>query len=291
MKKMKKVCIIGVGMIGGSIGLALKKNKLADRVVGIGRNPEKLKKAKLLKAIDEWDTDLEKGLKGAELVFIAIPAGLIPSMADKAAAFLGKNAIITDAGSVKSQLVRKTEKMLANKVHFVGVHPIAGSETSGVENAKPDLFKDTACIITPTDKTNKKAFSLIRRIWQKMGAKVFVVSAEKHDKILAFTSHLPHLVSVSLMQTYNMLNKSEELSDDFVGPGFLDTTRIASGSPEMWKDICLENSPAILKALGDFKKNILLLENVIKAKKWKTLLRDLSKAKIVRDRLKKKRKK
>lgn len=287
MKKVKKVCIIGVGMIGGSIGLALKKRRLAEKIIGIGRNPKKLENAKRLKAIDGWDVDLKRGLKDADMVFIAVPVGLIADVAKKASFFLKKNAIITDAGSVKGFLTRKIEKNMKKGIHFIGVHPIAGSENNGVENASPDLFKNAVCVITPTEKTNKQAFNTIKKIWQGVGSKVFVSSPEKHDKVLAFSSHLPHLAAVSLVNTFNVLNKKQHIAEDFVGPGFLDTTRVASGSPEIWKDICSGNSAAILKALESFRKNIVKLENDIKGKKWNLIFKSLGEAKNTRDRIKK----
>jgi len=287
MNKIKKVCIIGVGMIGGSIGLALKKETIAEKIIGIGRNPKKLENAKRLKAIDEWDIDLKSGLKDADIVFIAVPVGLIAGVAKKASCFMKKNAIITDAGSVKGFLTKKIERNIKKGIHFVGVHPIAGSENNGVENARPDLFKNAVCVVTPTERTDKQAFNKIKKIWLRIGSRVFISSPEKHDKILAFSSHLPHLAAASLVSTFNVLNNKESLAEDFVGSGFLDTTRVASGSPEIWKDICSGNSIAILKALKSFRKSIESLESNIRKKKWNVVFKNLDKAKNIRDRIKK----
>lgn len=283
MKKIGVVSIIGVGLIGGSIGMALRKRRIAKKVVGIGRDPIKLKKARVLGAIDEGYNNFEKGLKSAEIVVVATPVGLIPEMIKRAIPHLEKGSIITDVGSVKNSLVRKIERFLPKGIYFVGAHPIAGSEATGVKNADPDLFRGTYCILTPTATINKKAVNLIKKLWEGIGAKVLLLSPQKHDKILAFTSHLPHILAVSLVEAIYRLNEKYKNIENFIAGGFRDTTRIASSSAILWRDICLANKKEILNATRIFKSTISEIENLILKKKWDALLRKLNKVKKERD--------
>lgn len=286
MKKLGVVSIIGVGMIGGSIGMALKKKRLADRIVGVGRNPARLRLAKTLGAIDEGWTDFQRGLKNADLIIVATPVGLIPAMVKRALPYLKDGSIITDVGSVKGSLVREIESFMPARINFVGAHPIAGCECSGVKNARPTLFQETTCILTPCANTDSKALNIIRKMWEQIGARVLLIDPAQHDEILAFTSHLPHLAAVSLMKTLGELNKKCKNIGDFIGSGFRDTTRIASGSAIMWKDVCLANRKAILNALKKFKSAVREIEKMISHENWNALLKKLIRAKHKRDCLK-----
>ena len=286
MKKFGIVGIIGVGMIGGSIGMALRKRRLADKVIGLGRNPIKLRRAKVLGAIEEGYTDFDKGLKNAGLVIVATPVGLIPVMIKRAFPYLEDGSIITDVGSVKCQLIRKIERFLPQRIHFVGAHPIAGLETFGVENAKPTLFQESNCVLTPTPSTDANALRVIGEMWKGIGARVLLINPVQHDELLAFTSHLPHLIAVSLIEVLCNLNKKYKNTKEFIGGGFRDTTRIACGSPIMWRDICLANKKEILNALRKFKSTTNQIEEIISNEKWDMLLRKLIRAKKERDSLK-----
>jgi len=285
MKKFETVGIIGVGMIGGSIGMALRKRKLSHKVVGIGRNPSKLRRAKVLGAIDEGYTNFDKGLKNARLVIVATPVGLIPGMVKRALPYLEDGSIVTDVGSVKSSLIREIEGFLPPHIYFVGAHPIAGSETFGVENARPTLFKGTNCVLTPTVNTNPNAMSVVGEMWKEIGAKVLLINPAQHDELLSFTSHLPHIVAVALIETLSNPEKKYKNIREFVGGGFRDTTRIASSSPIMWRDICVANREAVLNALGKFKSIINQIERIISLEKWDILFRKLIRAKEERDSL------
>ena len=285
MKKFETVGIIGVGMIGGSIGMALRKRKLSHKVVGIGRNPSKLRRAKVLGAIDEGYTNFDKGLKNARLVIVATPVGLIPGMVKRALPYLEDGSIVTDVGSVKSSLIREIEGFLPPHIYFVGAHPIAGSETFGVENARPTLFKGTNCVLTPTVNTNPNALSVVGEMWKEIGAKVLLINPSQHDELLSFTSHLPHIVAVALIETLSNPEKKYKNIREFVGGGFRDTTRIASSSPIMWRDICVANREAVLNALGKFKSIINQIERIISLEKWDILFRKLIRAKEERDSL------
>ena len=278
-----------MGMIGGSIGMALRKRNLAKRVIGVGRNPFKLRRAKALGAIDEGYTRFDKGLRNAGIVIVATPVGLIPAMIRRALPHLKSGCIITDVGSVKGPLVKKVRKFLPGNIHFVGAHPVAGSENFGVENAKPDLFEGTNCILTPVTETNKKALRLIKEMWEKIGARVLLINPVQHDEFLAFTSHLPHIVAVSLVEVLRNFKKKYKNIKEFTGAGFRDTTRIASSSPVIWKDVCIANKEAILSAFKKFKSVASEIEKIISGEKWNTLLKILNRAKKERDSIKKRR--
>src|SRR3989339_39044 len=220
-----KVAIVGVGLIGGSIGLALKNSKIKiDSIIGVGRNVERLKLAKKLGAVDEFTVDIENGVKDADFVFICLPVTLIADTVKKISLFCKKEAIITDVGSVKSAIVKKIEKYFTFKSIlqpvFVGGHPIAGSEKTSVKFASKNLFQNAMVVLTPTKKTDKNALKKMKFIWEKMMASVKIMTPEEHDKIISFTSHLPHALAFSLVNAVDNL--------EFAGSGFKDTTRIAS---------------------------------------------------------------
>ncbi|MBN1383533.1 MAG: prephenate dehydrogenase [Elusimicrobia bacterium] len=276
------IAIIGVGLIGGSIGMALKqirnpKSEIRNRkIIGIGRNINRLKVARKLGAVDEVTTDIKKGVKDADVIFVCLPVDLIPKTVKIILSFCKKDAIITDVGSVKSPIVNEVEKFLFPIRYplspaFIGGHPIAGSEKTSVKYASKDLYKNANVILTPTRKTDKNSVNIIKKIWQKLGAKVSIMSVSKHDNILSFTSHLPHVAAFSLVNTVDDLK--------FIGPGFRDTTRIAASAPEMWADIIFSNRIRIKDAIKKFKKELTKIENI---KTKKELIAILKKANLRR---------
>jgi prephenate dehydrogenase len=280
MSKFNKITIIGVGLIGGSIGLAVKKHKLAKVVCGVGRRQASLKNAKRIGAVDIATLDLALGVKDADLIVIATPISLIPQYALKIAVlsdWAKKQTIITDAGSTKEFVVSKLENILPKTAHFVGSHPFAGSEKTGALNASADLLKGALVFVTPSKKTNKAALNKVKRFWQAIGAKVVVMSAKKHDELIARISHMPHVLSAALV---NSVSAKDAV---FASTGFRDTTRIAKGDTVMWRDICLSNPDNILNSIDVFKKDLDLLAKAIKTKNVNLLMQQLESAKKKRE--------
>jgi len=278
--KFGKITIIGVGLIGGSVGLAIKKRKLAKEVWGVGRRASSLKNAKRAGAVDVTTLDLAAGIKGADLIIIATPISLIPQHALRIAALSGiakKGLIITDAGSTKEFVVSKLEKILPKEIHFVGSHPFAGREKTSVLNASADLLKGALVFVTPTKKTNKSALNRISNFWEAAGANVVMMTAKKHDEIVSDISHMPHIIASALAGAVDVNDAK------FGSTGFRDTTRIASGDPLMWRDICLSNAGNLLKSIGKFKKSLSFFEAAIKSKNVKFLMQQLEAAKKKRE--------
>ena len=249
MKKFNKIAIIGVGLIGGSVGLAIKKRKLARRVIGVFRRRSTLDRALRRRAIDAGFMNIAQGVKDADLIIIGSPVHSIPELACEAAAFAKEGAIITDVGSTKGWIVAKMDKLLnGTSVRFVGSHPMAGSEKAGVEFAKGGLLEGSPCIVTRTRKTDRRALVKVSGFWKALGAKVKVMSPSEHDRTVSLISHLPHIVAFSLAGAV------PEETLDCAAEGFKDTTRVASSDPELWSDIFLTNKSEILKAARLFKR-------------------------------------
>ena len=285
-KLFNKVCIFGVGLLGGSIGMAIKKNGLADKVVGIGRDIKRLKKAVLLGAVDTVTTDYISEVKDADLVILSMHINSSLEAAKKIAPFLKKDTVVTDVESTKELFCKKMRGILPDGIHFVGAHPIAGLERHGVDVATDKLFTETACVITITTKTNKNAFLKVEKLWNEIGANVVLFSPSQHDKLVAFTSHLPHIAAVSLVNT---LGKKGTVDKDLklvIGNGFKDTTRIASSSPEMWQEICKTNKKNILDVLSRFQRELDKVYKLIDKSDSEELIKKLEEAKSLRTSLK-----
>jgi len=252
--KIKTVAIVGTGLIGGSIGLALKSGRTKYKVIGIGRRWPSLRLAKKMGAVDEITLDMAKGIKKADLVILAAPVATIIRHIRMIAQVITPGTIVTDVGSTKSQIVREAEKVFKNKAFFVGSHPLAGSEKKGVSAARPDIFKKTVSIVTPVKNTNSRALKAVTGFWKKLGADVRVLTPAVHDRIAAGISHLPHMVSVALCQTLTAQHR------DYAAAGFKDTTRIAMSDAALWADICFSNSREIKKSLKSFTNKLCRLE-------------------------------
>ena len=283
--KIGKVAIVGVGLIGGSLGMALRKKRLAREVWGLGRNRGRLQGAKKLGAVDEISTDWKEGLKDADVVFICTPVGTIARIIQRIAPFLKKGTIVSDVGSVKRTVVGKAEKACPKNVYFVGGHPMAGSEKSGVESARANLFAGATSILTPQKTTSPRALKVVRSIWEKIGARILLLSPEEHDLTIAAVSHLPHLAAVSLVNVVDDLQKKHKEVFSLPAGGFKDTTRIASGSPLLWRDIFLNNEKAILKMTGRFKRALEKIEKLVVSEKKQELLRELNRAREIREKI------
>ncbi len=278
----RKVVILGTGLIGGSIGLALKKQGLAGRVVGTSRLETSLRTAVTMGAIDEGEMDLQKAIAGADLVILASPIKVILDNIKDIARHLRRDCIVTDVGSIKSAVIEAAEKYFPGHVLFVGSHPMAGSEKSGVAHASVDLFKGATVIMTPTAKTNKLAKDKIKHLWTKLGADVQVMEPLKHDEVMAFVSHLPHLAAFAIMRS---------VPDEFLkfgAAGLKDTTRIAASSPKMWGDICFSNYRNVLKSVDEMVKSLAELRKLIIDHDEQALAQFLDGAKTKRELLEKK---
>jgi len=281
MKKINTVAIIGVGLIGGAFGMALRKQKLAGRVIGIGRNEKKLKNAVKLGALTEYSLDYWI-LGEADLVFLATPVVHIEEMLTKIGPYLKAGALVTDGGSTKENIVSAANKYLPLYTYFVGSHPIAGSEKSGVQFSEAGLFNGAVCAVTPDKLTNKIALSKIRNLWKKLGANVVTLSPAEHDKILAATSHLPHFVAAAM--AVSVISKNKNLLS-LIGKGFKDTTRIAASSPEVWAEIALANKKNVCKSMKEFIRQTIKLEKAIKRGRSKDIVMILKEAKVKREQL------
>ncbi|MDF0376839.1 prephenate dehydrogenase/arogenate dehydrogenase family protein [Methylophilus sp. YYY-1] len=245
----KKIVIFGVGLIGGSIALALKKHPGAPHIVGVGRAQQSLQEALDLGLIDSAETDIASALLAADLVIIATPVAQTPAILKAIRPYLGESTIITDAGSTKSDVMAYARAELGDQVNqFVGGHPIAGAEKSGPAAAMADLYLGKNVILTPDAQTSNSALDQVSRLWQQCGAVVSHMSAQEHDSVFAAVSHLPHLLAFALVEDLAKRSNAELLFK-FAASGFRDFTRIAGSHPEMWRDIALANKTALLSEL------------------------------------------
>lgn len=238
--------IYGVGLLGGSLGLALKAISPELEIVGIGRSESRLLTAKQLGSIDRYTCDpstLDEPLDG---LILCTPVRLVPKAFQSMIGALTQNALVTDVGSAKGILTRDCEDIAEGRCYFVGSHPMAGSHETGVEAARADLFEGRVCVVTETPRSHKPAVEKIVNLWKRLGMKTVRMSPALHDQLTAYSSHLPHLVAAALCQAARTQGKEIE---PVLGNGFLDTTRIAQGDPSMWVDICLDNRKSILGSL------------------------------------------
>ncbi|MFH1287611.1 MAG: prephenate dehydrogenase [bacterium] len=279
-ENLKNVAIIGVGLIGGSLGLALKRLK-KYKIIGIGRSLQKLKYAKKCGAIDEISVNFKNGVRNADIVVFAVPVMAYLKIAEGIKPFLKKDAIVFDVGSTKQEVTGLLTKILGK--NFVGAHPIAGSEKIGVKYARSDLFKNSICILTPVPQTDKKAVKIVKNLIADIGARIIQMSPSEHDKILALTSHLPHITAVGLVQLLGPLENERPLVKFLVGNGFKDTTRIAAGSPRVWIDICKTNKENLVAECNKFLNNISVIKNLLQKEDWEKLFVEFDKAKKLRE--------
>jgi prephenate dehydrogenase len=281
MRTWDSVAIIGVGLIGGSIGLALRGRKLARQIVGIGRSQASLDKAIARGCIAEATTNLAEGVQQAELVVVCSPVELIAQHVRDAARHCPPGCLITDAGSTKAQIVDDAEAALAARfpggLPYVGSHPLAGSEKNGATAAAADLFADRIVVVTPTSASSAAAVVEIEAFWQSLGARVVQMSPAEHDAVLAHTSHLPHLLASALAAA-----TPEELLP-LTAAGWQDTTRIAAGEAELWRQIFLATRACTLKALADFETVLARLRSALEAADGPLLAELLTEGKRRRD--------
>ena len=284
----RQAAIIGVGLIGGSLGMILRRKVLADQVVGVGRRVENLKTAVALGAIDRYVADPQEGVVGADLVVLATPVDTYERHLHEWAHRLVPGAIVSDVGSVKGFLVERSEAMMPAGVHFVGAHPIAGKEKTGVAAGSDQLFKGARCILTPTKRTDPTAFDRVRQLWEESGSIVLTMDPHIHDQILGAVSHLPHVVAFALMNALADLRDQQVPSLDLTGHsggGLRDTTRIAASSPEMWRDIFLWNRDNVVSYIDRYAGALEELKQLIKAGDAAGIEKLLERAKGEREKL------
>jgi len=248
-----KLAVVGVGLIGGSLSLALKDAGAVGHVVGVGRGLPNLEAALRLGVVDSYTQDLAAGVAGADVVFLATPVQTLGAVAEQAMPHLKAGAIITDGGSVKQAVIDAIEPHLRDDVYFVPGHPIAGTENSGAEAAFATLYCDRRCILTPTGNTDAEALDRMQRMWQLVGSQVVIMDVEKHDRVLAAISHLPHMVAYALVNAVGSYDRYNENILEYSAGGFRDFTRIASSDPTMWRDIAMTNRDALIEMMEQFE--------------------------------------
>ncbi len=264
----KQAAIIGVGLIGGSLGMILRRKALADHVVGVGRRVENLKTAVTLGAIDRYVADPQEGVRGSDLVILATPVDTYERHLREWAHCLAPGAIVSDVGSVKGILVERSESAMPAGVHFVGAHPIAGKEKTGVAAGSDQLFKGARCILTPTGRTDGTALERVKQLWEETGSILLSMDPHLHDQILGAVSHLPHVVAFALINALAELRDQQLPALDLAGHsggGLRDTTRIAASSPEMWRDIFLWNRDNVVSYIERYGRALDELKQLIKA--------------------------
>ena len=265
------IAIIGVGLIGGSIGLAVKKRKLANKLIGIGRREISLQKALKRGAIDEIALDKSK-VKDADLVILATPIGKIVPLIKELIPYLKKGTIITDVGSTKREIMNDIHKFLPIGINFIGGHPLAGSEKNGVIFANENLFEKSICFLIPYNNQNiSKPFKKLKSFWEKLGANTIVISAEEHDFLVGGISHLPHILAVALVNSMSDVKWKKKYVTEFAGRGWKDTTRISGGLPEVWIDILYSNRSNLLMFMEKFDKQWNRIKESLQKKKYKEL--------------------
>ena len=271
--------------MGGSLALALREKGEVGEVLGIGRGLANLEEAKRLGIIDSFTQNISEGVRDADVVIVATPVGSIVDIIAENQKHMKDGAIITDVGSVKGDIVDGVDSIIDDRLYFVGGHPIAGTEKSGASAAFPDLYKGSRCILTPTQKTNKAALDKVSRMWQTAYADVIVMGTKEHDKILAAISHLPHMVAYALVSTVDGVNDFEEGILKYSAGGFKDFTRIASSSPEMWRDICLMNRSAVIDMIDRFTVQMADIRAMVEKGDDVELLENFKRSKQARDSL------
>ncbi len=274
-----RVAIIGVGLIGGSVGKAIKKRGFAKKVIGFSRRRSTISNALKKKAIDIGTLDLKKAVSNADLIILAAPVKTIIKLAPSVFKNAKEGTIVTDVGSCKGEIVDSLDRLIPKHLSFIGSHPLAGSEKKGVNFSCSELFQNSICIVTPSKKTSALALSKIKKFWNLLGSKVVSLSPSEHDKVVALVSHLPHALSFSLTSAV------PEKYLKFASGGMRDTTRIAASDPDIWRDIFIANKTELLKAIKIFKAELFKLESLISSGNNSKLTKKLVNAKSKREKL------
>jgi prephenate dehydrogenase len=253
----ERLSILGVGLLGGSIGLSIKSHSNNCKITGYGHNASTLDRARALGAIDDGSTNLEESVRDANLIILCTPVGTFGSILQKLAILARPGTLVTDVGSTKRTICRLADQTLPSGVHFVGSHPMAGSEKRGVESARADLYRGALCITTPTPKTDSESVRKVESFWQELGMRVTRLTPDDHDRLLADVSHLPHALAAALVMTQS------DQALPLAGRGFADATRIAAGDAGLWSDIFLDNADNLRNSLRRLRQHLDRLESML----------------------------
>ena len=279
----EKVCIVGLGLIGGSIGLAIKRSNISNQITGYARSNSTLERAIELGLVDSVKDNLKDAVNNSDLVILATPLSTFRELVEDMSPFLKKGCIITDTGSAKLTVIEDLKDILPNGVEFVPGHPIAGTEESGPDAGFAELFDNRWCILTPTEDNSSNAVDLVKGFWESIGSKVEIMDPMHHDKVLAITSHIPHLIAFNIVGTANNLaNVTEKEVVKYSAGGFRDFTRIAASDPKMWSDIFTYNSDAVLEMLDLFSNDLAKLKAAVIKKDSDLLFSNFEKTREVR---------
>jgi prephenate dehydrogenase len=281
----QKMVVAGVGLIGGSLALDMRRRGLVKAIVGYGRTEVNLKVARRKRIIDSYFLREEEIPSDTDFLMLGTPVQTIVPLTTAFLPRLKRGCIVSDVGSVKGDIVRGMEKLLPSGIHFVGAHPIAGSEQWGAEAARENLFMGRLCILTPTQTTNRSALKKMEQLWHRVGSSVEIMNAQQHDRILGVVSHLPHMAAFALV---NALDQSDLDGVDlkrFCAGGFKDITRIASSRPELWRDICLLNRREVSRSLGTYIRHLQRMKRWIDERDGRALDREFGNANQVRRQL------
>ncbi|MBU2062820.1 MAG: prephenate dehydrogenase/arogenate dehydrogenase family protein [Candidatus Omnitrophica bacterium] len=275
--KFNKAVIVGPGLIGGSIGMILRQKKIAASVVGVARKDKTLTVARRRGLIDYGTKDVKRAIRGADLIVLALPVDAIKKTIKLIGRYVQSGCLIFDVGSTKREILKAAAKMLPKKVYFVGTHPMAGSEKSGPAHANSGIFKKSLCFVVMSDTTNRCALKKVVKLWKFFGARVELISAAKHDRIVAQMSHLPHLISAALVESVEKKNLK------FAATGFKDTTRIAAADSVMWQSIFFSNRKEILGAIKIFESRLKKFKNDLEQNRIRNSKKQLERARNKRE--------
>jgi prephenate dehydrogenase len=281
--RFERVSILGVGLLGASLALALRRAGLCGYIVGCGRREENLRRALAAGIIDDYRMEAEAAVEAADLVALCTPVGIFTEIASRIGPCLKKGALVTDVGSVKGGLVSEVEALMPEGASFIGSHPIAGGDKAGIDEARHDLFSGVRCIVTPTEKSDSAALEAVVALWRQVGGRVEIMNPFLHDEIFALVSHLPHLVAYALVNTVESVDPNRI---EYSGGGFRDSTRIAMSSPELWRDIARFNRENLLQALDIFRDNLDRIAGCVEDNNWEWLENEFDRARKLRLRLK-----
>ncbi len=270
-----KTAVLGVGLLGASFSLAAKKRGICIQVTGYGRSRKNLERARNMGIVDVLASDPASACSDADLVLLAAPTGSFLELVKEAAPSFKKGAIVTDVGSVKGDLVQELERLMPPDVHFIGSHPIAGSDRSGIDHAHADLFGDALCIVTPTERSDPQALKNVMELWTGLGSTVKTMAPDLHDRVYAAVSHLPHLVAYTMVNTVSDIDPTYF---SYCGQGFRDMTRIAASSPDIWSDISLLNRKNLVDMIALFRKNLDRIDSHLKTGDADALRREFASA-------------
>jgi prephenate dehydrogenase len=281
----QKMVVAGVGLIGGSLALDMRRRGLVKEIIGYGRTEANLKIARRKGIIDGYFVSEEEIPSDTDFLMLGTPVQTIVPLTKAFLPRLKRGCIVSDVGSVKGEIVRGMERILPAGIHFVGSHPIAGSEQWGAEAARENLFMGRLCVLTPTRKTNRAALKKMELLWRRVGSYVEIINANRHDHILGVVSHLPHMAAFALVNALNQTKLDGVDLKRYCAGGFKDITRIASSRPELWRDICLLNRRAVSRSLGTYIRSLERMKRWVDGGNVRALDREFANANEVREQL------